>query len=337
MNSLLGNSNIFSSLQSVQSVMTLTIIALILLCVALLVKITNLPFLVFMKKVGHWIFNLVAKGLKKREKIYHRDLEIGKINEKRTSVKLYRFLSDLIIDLNMTEAGVTPYELLFLTILGVFAGTTLLCKVLFGNIIMTVILTPILIVAVFCIMYTKANLAHDARIEAVIESENIICNNIKIGVVTAIRESLDTLPKQVRADFRDFIDSVEYKNYHIKTALQELNICLGGIADDFIKKCIVFELEEEHGIAGMFSDVVEINNIRMQMRIEMKRQFEEVMNDFKVGATMIFGFLFGILAIYPDIREFYFTTIIGQILLAIDVLLLIIEFVYITYLRAQEL
>lgn len=337
MSNLFGSSNIFASLNTVEGAVSLTVFALILLCIVLVVKITKLPFFTFLKKVGQKIFNFVAKMLKRQEKIYHRDLEIGKIDEKRNSVKLYRFLSDLIIDLNMTEAGVTPYELLFLTILSVFVGTTILCKILFGNVIMTIALTPILVVAVFCIMYTRANLAHDARIEAVIEAENIICNNIKIGVVTAIRESMETLPKQVRPDFRDFIDNVEYKNYHVKTALQELNARLGGIADDFIKKCIVFELEEEHGIAGMFADVVEINNIRMQMRIEMKRQFEEVMNDFKVGALMIFAFLGGVLVIYPDIRQFYFTTVIGQLILAIDMLILIIEFVYITYLRAQEL
>ena len=33
----------------------------------------------------------------------------------------------------------------------------------------------------------------------------------------------------------------------------ELNAQLGSVADDFIKKCIVFEMEEEHGIAGMFA------------------------------------------------------------------------------------
>ena len=38
-----------------------------------------------------------------------------------------------------------------------------------------------------------------------------------------------------------------------------------------------------------------------------------------------------------DVRKFYFTNPIGQIIIALDMLLLIIEFVFITYLRAKEL
>lgn len=331
------NGNIFSALQSIEGATTLTVVLIILLAILIVVRLTELPIFVLLHKLAHGFVNVIGKIINKKETVYHRDLEIGKIDEKRTSVKLYRFLNDLIIDLNMKESGITPYELLYVTITLTILSMAAVTKILFGNVFMTILLGPVATIAVFCFLYTKANLAHDARIEAVIEAENIICNNIKIGVVTAIRESLNTLPKQVQPDFRDFIDNVEYKNYHVKTALQELNIKLGGIADDFIKKCIVFELEEEHGIANMFSDVVEVNNIRMMIRIEMKRKFEQVMNEFKVGASMIFVFLGGVLVIYPDVRDMYFTTILGQIILCVDFLLLIAEFVFITYLRAQEL
>lgn len=52
---------------------------------------------------------------------------------------------------------------------------------------MVIPIYPILVVGVFCVLYTKANVAHDARIEAVYEAENIICNNIQLGVVPAVR------------------------------------------------------------------------------------------------------------------------------------------------------
>lgn len=334
---MFGGSNIFSALGDVEGTTTLAIVCIVILAGLILVKLTNLPFFKLIKDFGLWLYNIIGKFLKKREKIYHRDLEIGKIDEKRNTVKIYRFLNDLIIDLELADSGITPYELLFLTITGCFIGSEVICKFMFGNWFMGFIMFPIVTIACFCVLYTKANLAHDVRIESVIEAENIICNNIKIGVVPAVRESLAAMPKEIRTDFRDFVDNVEYKNCHIKTALQELNTKLGGIADDFIKKCIVFELEEERGVVGMFSDVVEINNIRMQMRTEMKRRFEEVLNEFKIGAIMVFGFLGGVIALYPNVREFYFNSIIGNIVLALDALILIAEFVYITYLRAQEL
>ena len=333
---MLGHS-IFSSLGTNGGAMSAAIFMIILLAVLLVIRITNLPILQLFAKLINWIIKLFGKAINKQEENYHRDLEIGKIDEKRKRYKLYNFLSELIIDLGMGHSGVTPYELLFITCTLVFVVTAIGCKMVFGSVIMTIVMYPVVLVGVFCVMYTKANLAHDQRIENVIEAENIICNNIKVGVVVAIRESLEVLPKEIRPDFKAFIDNIEQQNYHVKTALLELNMHLGSVADDFIKKCIVFEMEEEHGIAGMFQDIVEINNINMEMRVEMKRKFEEVSFDFKVGAGMIFAFLVGVLAIFPDVRTFYFSTWIGQLIIAIDILLLIVEYVYITYLRAQEL
>ena len=96
-------------------------------------------------------------------------------------------------------------------------------------------------------------------------------------------------------------------------------------------------MEEEHGIVGMFKDIVEINNVKMEMRTEMKRRFEEVKVQFIIGAIMIFLFLGGVIAIYPDVAYFYLKMPIGQIILALDLLIMVAEFVFITYLRAKEL
>lgn len=334
---IFGESSIFSNLYTASGATGITILFIVLLAAIIAVKVTGIGIIGILHKFLKFVIRTFGKFINKKEQKYHRDREIGKITEKRTSVKLYRFLSELIIDLNLLHTGVTPYELLTLTTIIVTIVTIVLCQLLFNSTLIAIVMVPIAIVGTFCVMYTKANVAHDARIEAVIEAENIICNNIKVGVVVAIRESLNVLPKSVRPDFKEFIDNIEHKNYHVKTALLELNTRLGSVADDFIKKCIVFEMEEEHGIAGMFQDIVEINNINMKMRTKMKRKFEEVKTNFIIGATMIFVFLGGVLAIYPNVREFYFTNALGQIIIAIDVLLLIIEFVYITYLRAQEL
>ena len=61
------------------------------------------------------------------------------------------------------------------------------------------------------------------------------------------------------------------------------------------------------------------------------------MTDFKIGAGRIFVFLAMVLIVFPDVRNFYFTNFFGQLIIALDVLLLIAEYVFITYLRAKEL
>ena len=329
--------SLFSHLGTLHGARSAAILMLVITAMVLLVRISELPIVVLIKRFFGKLGKLVGKIVNKQEERYHRDIAIGKITEKRMSYKLYNFLSELIIDLNLLQSGITPYELLFIVCFIVIIVVSVVCKLLFGTYLMAIPMMPIAIVGTFSVMYTRANIAHDARIENVIEAENVICNNIKVGVVVAIRESLDVIPKEVRPYFKDFIDNVEQKNYHVKTALLELNMQLGSIADDFIKKCIVFEMEEEHGIAGMFQDLVQINAIKIEMRTEMKRRFEEVKTDFLIGTGMIFSFMTGVLWVYPDVRIWYFTTAAGQILIAIDILILIMEFVFITYLRAKEL
>lgn len=331
------NNSFFSFLGNTQGATSATILMILLLGSLVIVQIANVPIIELMHKFLKVVMKYFGKFVNKQEEIYHRDIAIGKLNEKRTKAKMYRFLQELIIDLNMEHTGILPYELLTLTVLITMTVSAIVCKMLFGTFLMVIAIGPIVTIGVFCTMYTRANVAHDTRIESVIEAENVICNNIKVGVVVAVRESLDVIPKSVRPQFKDFIDNVEQKNYHIKTALLELNMRLGSVADDFIKKCIVFEMEEEHGIAGMFQDIVEINNINMEMRTEMKRKFEEVRSEFIIGAGMIFSFLAGVLVIYPTVRDFYLKTAIGNIVIALDVLLIIAEFVFITYLRAKEL
>ena len=334
---LLKQGSIFKFIGSPNGAVTAATISIILLCIVILLKITKLNIFELIMKIINIFIKVSSKFINNRETRYHRDLAIGKINDKCTRVKIYRFLNDLTIDLGLKQKGATPYEFLFIVALLTLFGTIILCQLLFGSYVMVIFMFPIILCGVICTLYTKANLAHDRRIEAIIEAENIICNSITSGVLVAVKESINAITLEVRGEFKDFISNVENQNYHIRTALLDLNNNLGSVADDFIKKCIVFELEEEHGIAGMFKDVVEVNTIKMEMRVEMKRRFEEVRQSFIMGGAMIFLFLFGVIAIFEDVRGFYFNTMLGQIILAVDLLILILEFVYLTYLRAQEL
>lgn len=329
--------SIFSFMHSTSGAVTAATLSIIILCLIIVVQITGLNIFQLCLRFSEFLLKIFGKLINSSETRYHRDLAIGKINETKSRVKIYRFLNDLTIDLGLKQRGATPYEFLFIVAILTFFGTIIFCQLLFSSYVMVVFMFPIILCGVICVLYTKANLAHDRRIEAIIEAENIICNSINNGVLVAVKESINAIPQEVRGEFKDFIDNIESKNFHIRTALLDLNNNLGSVADDFIKKCIMFELDEEHGVVGVFKDVVEVNNIKMEMRIEMKRRFEEVKESFIIGAAMIFAFLFGVIAIFEDVRAFYFNTLIGQIILALDLLLLIIEFVYITYLRAQEL
>lgn len=312
---------------------------LILLLVALYYVVTVLKF-----RPSEWLVNLAklsvritGKRINRAEKDYARNLEIGRYKQKSLTVKIYKFLNDLTIDLDLKPAGYTPYTLLFFILAISFIVAFVISNLVFRNGWLLVPSYPIVLATISCFLYTKANIAHDSRIDDVIASENIISNTVSKGVVVSVRLNLDSFPVKLQPVFREFVDSVETRNTHVKTALLELGSNLGSVSDDFIQKCITFELEEEHGLVGIFNDVVEVNSIKSEFRIFMKRKFEEVMFEFLIGLGMIFLFLGGVIALYPMLQKFYFAHILGQLLILADALIVVIEFVYITFLRAQEL
>lgn len=279
---------------------------------------------------------LVGRRVNRLDERYKRNVEVGKLRDGSNSVRLYKFMNDLTIDLGYKRKGVTPYELmLFILVISVVVSL-LIGEIVFRSLLLSFLAFIPVLLSVCCILYTKANISHDSRIEAVILAENIISANIDRGVVVAIRTNIESMPISIKSEFTKFLDRVETQNYYIETALLELGASLGSISDDFISKCITFELEEEAGLAGIFKDVVEVNNIKTELRIDMKHQFEAVTFDFIISATMVFVFLIGAIAIYPILQRFYFRMIVGQLLLLVDFMLVVFEFVYITYLRAKE-
>ena len=317
-----------------------TVSALLIIALAALFYI----FYILKFRPGDWltglaklILKITGKNINKAERDYERNLEIGRYKQKSVRVKVYKFLNDLTIDLDLKASGYTPYTLLFFIVAVSVVIAFIVSNIVFRNLWLFIFALPIVFAAISCFLYTRANIAHDSRIDDVIASENIISNNVSKGVVVSIRMNLDSFPIKLQPVFREFVDSVETRNTHVRTALLELGSNLGSVSDDFIQKCITFELEEEHGLVGIFNDVVEVNSIKSEFRIYMKRKFEEVMFEFLIGLGMIFFFLGGIIALYPMLQKFYFTNILGQILLLLDGLIVVSEFVYITYLRAQEL
>lgn len=331
--------NNIDSISALRSAISIAIIGFSIVGVLLLHNIAEVNFHQGMRILWEWFVNFINRSVGKLEKNYNRDVEIGKLHEKTKRRQLYRFVNDLIIDLGLKRQGATPYEFMLFVVILVAVGNTLACWMIFKAtwVMMSFVLYPVVLAGVFCVLYTRANLVHDMRITAIIESENIISNDIKNGVEVAVRNNLSMFNSQIQPEYQEFLDNLKYNNYHIATALLELNNNLGSISDDFIKKCIVYEMEESEGLVGMFRDVVVVNNIKTKQRLEMKLKFEQLMYEFIISFVINVIFLGALIAIYPNVYNFYVTNVIGNLVLAFDAILFIGVFVYITYLRARDI
>lgn len=325
--------SILNNIMSINTAVTLAVLLLVIVVFIGISMIRKNKLRDDAKNIARWTLKKAGKIVRKRERELHRNIETGRIKDSKS----YRFLNDLIIDIGLKKLGVTPYMFLFMVMAVSLVFGALLSQIMFGSWGWTLILFPISIVMILCLLYTKANIEHDRRIDEIIEVECLISNTIRNGVVVAVRDNITLMPEKVRGDYEQFLYDVQEHNYHIQVALNSLADRLGSSSEEFIRKCIAFETNDESGLEDSFKDTVLINNLRMQQRIEMRKTFESVTRQFAISVLMIFIFLGGVIAMYPVVRDFYFNNFFGQLLIIIDLLIVIGEFVYITFLRAKNI
>ena len=318
----------------IQRVTTIAIAVIVLWWAWLILKTNSLKADKAAGRFARFTSSRLGRKIRKKELAYMRDNEIGLVKRNSSRHNIYTFLNDLTIDLGLKMKGCTPYELLFFLIVLAVVISLVLAAAL-SNALFGVFAFPIVFFAVVCGIYTKANASHAARIGAIIEAENIICNNISSGVKVAVRSSINSFPKEVKDEFVDYLHELD-DNTHPVTALKHLNDKLGSISDSFIANCIQFEMQAESGTADTFQDIVEMNAYMTTVRVKMNRTFEQITNEFLLCVAIFGAFFVGVLALYPFVRSIYFDTVFGNLLLLIDLFLVVLYFVIITYNRAKS-
>lgn len=326
--------NNFFNKFDIQTVTTLAIAVILLWWSYMMLRTHSLNIGKTAKGVTKFTGGWLGKRIRKKELDYMRDTEIGLVKKNSYRRTIYTLLNDLTIDLNLKIRGCSPYELLFFLFMLSVVISLILAATL-SSLVFGFLSFPIVFFAVACSVYTKANASHAARIGATIEAENIICNNISSGVKVAVRSNINSFPKEVKNEFMDYLNELD-DNTHPVTALRHLNDKLGSISDSFISSCIQFEMNASNGTGDTFQDIVEMNAYMTTVRIKMERTFEQITNSFISCVAIILVFFVAVLAIYPFVRDLYLTTLFGNILLLLDLFLIVLYFVIITYYRAKN-
>ena len=293
------------------------------------------------KNVFYWISKGIQKFMQvlmsKAQKKEQQTLEAVQSGRKdKKALSLYNWLKR-ICNTMWGSREISPYVFLGMITLAAAGAGILVSVLLLGGLGFVVIMFPICEAALLAYFYTEANKRERHRIRVLLEAINTVSSNMKGGVVPAVAESINSIDVTVRYMFQDFLDSVKIRNTHILTALSNLQEDMSPIGDDFIRKAKTFEQGEERGLSDVFKDVIEINNMKIRMMQKQEDAFKKVEFDFKVSTAGIFGFLAGVLAIYTDVRQWYFSTSLGSLILVIDLVLLLAEYVYMVSLRARAL
>lgn len=319
---------------TLDNISLITILVIGLWWIWIVIRIAQFSVMSGAKETVKLTGRFIGKRIKLAEDNYQKNLKTGRIKHDSTKRKFYALLNDLTIDLGLKAKGATPYELLFFLIV-LTSLVSIGLSIAIKSFTFGITAYPVVFVGMLCITYTRANVAHTARISAIVEAENIICNSIGSGIKVAVRDNLDSFPKEVVSAFRDYLNELD-ENIHPVTALRNLNAQLGSVSDYFISKCIKYEMHAEAGTASTFQDIVEINADNTAMRIKVERVFEDLTNEFVLCLTLIGIFFIGVLAVYPFIRALYIETILGRMVLLGDLLILVFYFVVLTYSRAHN-
>ena len=205
---------------------------------------------------------------------------------------------------------------------------------LLNSLLLSVTITVSLFIVIITVFIMQSKSIKAARLESIMDAEDIICPVAHEGVLFAIKKALETdeyIEENIRLYFTQFVNNCENNGYSFRQAMEILNRQLGPKFDNFAKKAIVFEYNERKGMADIFLDVVDDNAILREMNRKKDKVFRKMNRDFLLKTLIILLFFLYALTV-PDFKEFMVGTTPGK---AINTVLLSV--VCLSFARCQAL
>jgi hypothetical protein len=256
------------------------------------------------------------------ERIRREKLEITK---ETPVVKYNRLVESLIFEFNL------PLTLeSFNTMILIVFIIAVLCIVFFlKSITLSFMFVIALFIGGFTIFVMTSKNIKSARIEHIMDAEDILCPLAKDGVFFAIKKTMennnDSIHENIRPYFQQFIDNYEINGYSFKQAILLLNAQLGPKFDSFTKKAVIFEANERKGMAEVFMDIIDENAVLREINARKDRIFYKMNRDFFIKTLMILLFYLYALTV-TDFNHFMMDTQTGKMINTIAVSAICLSF-----------
>lgn len=255
----------------------------------------------------------MVNGLAKRNtRAYVKRIRRNKIIKQKDGLvsKYNNMVENLIFDFNlpMTLEGFNS----FICIL--FAIMVLLIVVFLKNITLSAFVSISILVGAITFFTMQSRQTKSAKIEYIMDAEDILCPLAREGVLVAIKKVLESdeyLHKSIRPYFVQFVENYENHGYSFRRAMEVLNKQLGPKFDGFAKKAIIFEYNERKGMADVFLDIVDENAALREINARKNRIFKKMNMDFLIKTCLIVIFIMYSMTI-KEIREFLLNNDIGR-------------------------
>lgn len=249
--------------------------------------------------------------------------KVAKPNENLIS-KYNRIVENIIFDYNLplTLEGFNS----FISIL--LAALVLVIVLFLKDITLSVMIAISLIVGAVTYFTMRSRNMKSAKIEHIMDAEDLICPLARDGVLVAIKKVLESeeyLNKDIRPFFIQFVENCENHGYSFKRAMEILNRQLGPKFDSFAKKAVIFEYNERKGMADIFLDIVEENAALREINARKNRIFKKMNFDFILKTALIIIFVAYSMT-STELRSFMLDSTPGRFINTITVVTICLSF-----------
>ncbi len=250
---------------------------------------------------------------------------------------VYNWVNEQIIALGLKRYGITPvgFASFWCVISGVL--TVLTWWLMDLGIFLLVPLYCVVTILVFTLTRVYVSNKILSRELEIMDAEDLIIPEIKSGVQNAIIRYIDNFSPALQPDFRAFVTNITDRGYSFNDAMYILADSLGVTFKDFAQKAIFYEAAGEDDMVDIFTDIVETNRLRRELRTENEAIFAQLTSSFVVSTIIVA--LFGAYMITTDefTYNFFFNNEIGKVIFLSMFGIVLGVLSYITTLKSKAL
>ena len=297
----------------------------------------NQKFLGYLSKSRSVSESLYLKLFGKRVQRWNVAFERASTLRKNSLIyRINNYFKDIIVNLGLTKDNVTPVGLIIFIVC-----TSLSLSLIFVFIMQDAVLFfPAFLAFVYFIIVVLRFLSlslYEKKEAEIMDTVDLLAMDIKGGVYNAIMRYRNSFHQNVRPYFEEFIDNIQHKGYSFREAMLLLNDRLGPNFTDFAQKAILYEEKADDDMVDIFSSIVEVNRHKRILRYRNNQKFAQLRLEFLIAIGVITAYAF--FAMFTDdfMRHLFTNTLIGNILIIVDVVLVTSVLAYLTSIKSKFL
>ncbi|MFL8710782.1 hypothetical protein Q3304_08450 [Clostridioides sp. GD02377] len=267
----------------------------------------------------------------------NKDIErIESLNSKSIRYKIYKYLKEIIENLDMEKDGVTPIGLVIF-ISSISFILTIVTAAFFEEANMILLLFIMFFYLILVIFRFMSLTQYEKREDDIMSAIDLLVPDIKKGVENSIRSYQNEFKPRIRKYFKSFLDDIDNKGFSFKEAMLVLEDKLGENFRDFASNSISYEEKADEVSDQEFSILIEIHSKKRETRDINKRAFNKT--KFEIFSCIAMIGIYCVIAMYQDrfIMNFFLNMQIGKIAVLIHAIVMVFIVASLAKIKAKSL